>query len=104
MRDDRDSIADLLHELDKTKEVIDILERASQELRLIIDSDEAVRQNPLRRRQLLSIGEHLAIARVKKTSLTLMIERLQARVIMGRSLPRNEGAHRKLLALAGHGR
>lgn len=70
------SLDDLRHDLDQTTGVIDILERASQELATIIDWDEAVRRNPLRQRQLHSIGEQLALARGKRTSLALMIQNM----------------------------
>jgi len=83
MRGGRGSLEDLRHDLDETRGVIDILERASQELTAIIDWDEAVRRNPLRQRQLHSISEQLAIARGKRTSLAQMIERVQARANLG---------------------
>ena len=70
------SLKELRHDLDQTRGVIDILERASQELTTIIDWDQAIRRNPLRQRQLHSISEHLAIARGKRTSLARMIENL----------------------------
>jgi hypothetical protein len=47
---------DLRRDLDETNGVINILERASRELTTIIGCDEAVRKNPLRHRQLSSIG------------------------------------------------
>ena len=70
---------DLRHDLDETNVVINILERASQELTRIIGWDEAVRKNPLRQRQLSSIGEQLAIARARQSSIASMIEHLDAR-------------------------
>jgi hypothetical protein len=73
------SLEELRHDLDETTGVIDILERASQELSTIIDWDEAVRRNPLRQRQLHSIGEQLALARDKRTSLTRMIAKMDHR-------------------------
>ncbi len=73
------SLKDLRHDLDETQGVINILERASQELSTIIDWDEALRKNPLRRRQLVSIGEQLAVARGRQTSIARLIERLEAR-------------------------
>ncbi len=73
------SLEELRHDLDQTKGVIDILERASQELATIIDWDEAVRRNPLRQRQLHSIRAQLALARSKRTSLSHIIEEVQAR-------------------------
>ena len=73
------TLKDLHHDLDETQGVINILERASQELSTIIDWDEALRKNPLRRRQLVSIGEQLAIARGRQTSIARMIERLETR-------------------------
>ena len=76
------SLKELRHDLDQTRGVIDILERASQELTTIMDWDEAVRRNPLRQRQLHSISEQLAIARAKRTSLAQMIEGL-ARANLG---------------------
>jgi hypothetical protein len=79
MRKGRLSLEDLRHDLDETRGVIDILERASQELSTIIDFDEAVRRNPLRRRQLHSIGEQLALARGKRTSLARKIEEMNGR-------------------------
>jgi PIN domain nuclease of toxin-antitoxin system len=79
MQGARLSLEDLRHDLDETKGVIDILERASQELATIIDWDEAVRRNPLRQRQLHSIGEQLALARGKRTSLARMIEKIEGR-------------------------
>ena len=72
------SLKELRHDLDQTRGVIDILERASQELTTIIDWDQAIRRNPLRQRQLHSISEQLAIARGKQTSLARMIEKLDA--------------------------
>jgi hypothetical protein len=79
MRRGRVSLEDLRHDLDETRGVIDILERASRELSMIIDWDEAVRRNPLRERQLHSIGEQLALARGKRTSLARMIEEMAGR-------------------------
>jgi hypothetical protein len=79
MRGGRVSLDDLRHDLDETRGVIDILERASQELTTILDWDEAVRRNPLRQRQLYSIGEQLTLARGKRTSLTRMIEKIERR-------------------------
>ena len=73
------TLKDLHHDLDETQGVISILERASQELSTIIDWDETLRKNPLRRRQLVSIGEQLAIARGRQTSIARLIERLEAR-------------------------
>ncbi len=73
------SLEELRHDLDETRGVIDILERASQELSTIIDWDESVRRNPLRHRQLHSIGEQLTIARGKRTSLAQMIETIESR-------------------------
>ena len=70
---------DLRHHLDETNGVINILERASQELTTIIGWDEAVRKNPLRQRQLSSIGEQLAIARGRQSSIASMIEHLDVR-------------------------
>jgi hypothetical protein len=72
-------LEELRHDLDETTGVIDILERASQELSTIIDWDEAVRRNPLRQRQLHSIGEQLALARDKRTSLARMIAKMDNR-------------------------
>ena len=79
MRGGRLSLEKLHHDLDETRGVIDILERASQELTTIIDWDEAVRRNPLRHRQLHSISEQLALARGKRTSLARMIEKIEGR-------------------------
>jgi hypothetical protein len=79
MRRGRVSLEDLRHDLDETRGVIDILERASRELSMIIDWDEAVRRNPLRQRQLHSIGEQLALARDKRTSLARMIAKMDNR-------------------------
>ncbi len=79
MRGDRFSLEELRHDLDETRGVIDILERASRELSTIIDWDEAVRRNPLRQRQLHSIGEQLALARGKRTSLAQMIDKMEGR-------------------------
>jgi hypothetical protein len=73
------SLKDLRHDLDQTRGVVDILERASQELTTIIDWDQAIRRNPLRQRQLHSISQQLAIARGKRASLARMIEELDAR-------------------------
>ena len=69
---------DLRHYLDETNAVINILEQASRELTTIIGWDEAVRKNPLRQRQLSSIGEQLAIARGRQSSIASMIEQLEA--------------------------
>jgi hypothetical protein len=73
------SLEDLHHDLDETQGIINILERASRELSTIIDWDEGLRENPSRYRQLASIGEQLAIARGKQTSVARMIERLESR-------------------------
>ena len=73
------SLEDLHHDLDETQGIVNILERASRELSTIIDWDEGLHKNPLRHRQLASIGEQLAIARGKQTSVARMIERLESR-------------------------
>ncbi len=73
------SLKELRQDLRETESVINILERASQELTTIINWDDSVRSNPLRGRQLTCIGEQLAIARGKKTSLAREIERIQMR-------------------------
>ena len=73
------SSEDLHHDLDETQGIINILERASRELSTIIDWDEGLRKNPLRHRQLASIGQQIAIARGKQTSVARMIERLESR-------------------------
>ena len=70
---------DLRHYLDETNGVINILERASRELTTIMRWDEAVRKNPLRQRQLSLIGEQLAIARGRQSSIASMIAELEAR-------------------------
>jgi hypothetical protein len=79
MGDSGRSAEDLRHYLDETNGVINILERASRELTTFIGSGEAVRKNPLRQRQLSSIGEQLAIARGRRSSIASMIERLETR-------------------------
>ena len=79
------SLKELRHDLDQTRGVIDILERASQELTTTIDRDQANRRNPLRQRQLYSISEHLAIARGKRASLARIIENL-TQIDDGRSI------------------
>jgi hypothetical protein len=71
------SLVELRQSLREAETVISILERASQELTTIIKWDESVRSNPLRGRQLTSIGEQLAIERGRKTSLSRQIERLR---------------------------
>jgi hypothetical protein len=73
------SLEDLHQDLPETEGIVNILERASRELSTIIDWDEGLRKNPLRHRQLASIGEQLAIARGKQTSVARMIERLESR-------------------------
>ncbi len=73
------SLKELRQNLRETESIIDILERASQELTAIITWDDSVRSNPLRGRQLTSIGEQLAIARGRKTSLAREIEQIQTR-------------------------
>ncbi len=73
------SVEDLRHDLEETNGVINILERANQELTTIIGWDEAVRKNPLRQRQLSSIGEQLEIARGRQSSIARTIEQLVAR-------------------------
>ena len=72
------SLVALRQNLYETENVINILERASRELANIVDWDESVRSNPLRGRQLSSIGEQLVIARGRQTSLAREIDRLQA--------------------------
>ncbi len=79
------SLKELRHDLDQTRGVIDILERASKELTTIIDWDQTIRRNPLRQRQLHSISEQLAIARGKRTSLARMSENLM-QIDDGRSI------------------
>ena len=81
MRSGSLSLKELRHDLDETRGVIDILERASQELGTILDWDEAVRRNPLRQRQLRSIGEQLALARGKRSSLARLIEEREGRAL-----------------------
>jgi len=71
------SLVERRQSLCEAETVISILERASQELTTIIKWDESVRSNPLRGRQLTSIGEQLAIERGRKTSLSRQIERLR---------------------------
>ena len=71
------SLMELRQDLHETECVINILERASQELTTIINWDDSVRSDPSRGRQLTSIGEQLAIARGRQTSLARQIERLQ---------------------------
>ena len=73
------SVEDLRHDLEETNGVINILERANQELTTTIGWDEAVRKNPLRQRQLSSIGEQLEIARGRQSSIARTIEQLEAR-------------------------
>ncbi len=73
------SLEDLHHDLDEAQGVINILERASRELSTIIDWDEGLRKNPLRHRQLVSIGAQLGIARGKQTSIARTIEGLESR-------------------------
>jgi hypothetical protein len=79
MRGGKASLDDLRHDLDETRGVIVILERASQELTTILDWDEAVRRNPSRHRQLHSIDEQLTLARGKRTSLARKIEKMEGR-------------------------
>jgi hypothetical protein len=73
------SLKDLHHDLDETQGIINIVERASRELSTIIDWDEGLCKNPLRHRQLASVGEQIAIARGKQTSVAQMIEGLESR-------------------------
>ena len=73
------SLMELRQDLHETECVINILERASQELTTIINWDDSVRSDPSRGRQLTSIGEQLAIARGRQTSLARQIERLHSR-------------------------
>ncbi len=73
------SLVDLHHDLDETQGIVNILERASREPSAIIHWDEGLRKNPLRHRQLASIGEQLATARGKQTSVARMIESLESR-------------------------
>jgi hypothetical protein len=79
MRGGTQSLADLHQNLRETDGFIGILESASRELKIIIDWDESVRSDPQRGRQLTSIAEQLAIARVKRTVLARRIERLQTK-------------------------
>lgn len=74
------SLKELRQDMNETQSVIDILEIASRELVTIISYDDAVRSNPLRGNQLNSIGEQLALARHRRTSLARQIERLETRV------------------------
>jgi hypothetical protein len=77
MRGGTQSLADLSQDLRETEGFISILECASRELKIIIDWDDSVRPDPQRGRQLTSIAEQLAIARVKRTVLARRIERLK---------------------------
>jgi hypothetical protein len=79
MRGGTQSLAELRQNLHETEGFISILESASRELKIIIDWDDSVRPDPQRGRQLTSIGEQLAIARIKRTALARRIERLQTR-------------------------
>jgi hypothetical protein len=79
MRGGTQPLADLHQDLHETDGFIGILEKASRELKIIIDWDESVRPDPQRGRQLTSIAEQLAIARVKRTVLARRIERLQTK-------------------------
>src|SRR5271165_5402324 len=54
------SLEGLHHDLDETQGIVNILERARQELSILIDWDEGLRKNPLRHRQL---GLHRRAAR-----------------------------------------
>ena len=74
------SLEDLRQDLDETQNVIEILERASEELVTIINYDDFVRSNPLRGNQLSSIGEELDHARHHRMSLARQIERLKTRI------------------------
>jgi hypothetical protein len=79
MRGGTQSLAELRQNLHETEGFISILESASRELKIIIDWDDSVRPDPQRGRQLTSIGEQLAIARIKRTALARRIERLQTK-------------------------
>lgn len=73
----RHSLTELRQDLHETENVINILERASRELTAIINWDDSMRSNPLRGRQLTCIGDELAVARGRKSSLARTIERIE---------------------------
>jgi hypothetical protein len=104
MLSDQESTGDLLRELDRASEVIGILEQASQELRVIIDWDESIRQNSWRHKQLQSILQQLASERAKQKSLALRIEKLQALAVMGAGRAKFEGRRRESPQQASPGR
>ena len=79
MRDGTQCLAELRQNLNETEGFISVLESASRELTIIIDWDDSVRPIPERGRQLTSIAEQLAIARVKRAALARRIERLQTK-------------------------
>jgi hypothetical protein len=73
------SLEDLHHDLDETQGIVNILERASRELSTIIDWDEGLRKNPLRHRQLASIGEQVGCANDRKAGIAAV--RAKARLL-----------------------
>ena len=73
------SLNELNRDLEQATGVINILERARQELATILDWDEALRANPMRRTQFRSIGRQLEVARGRKTTIVQMIEQLEPR-------------------------
>ena len=79
MSDAKASLNDLRHDLEEAVGVVSILERASQELTTIIDWDESLRANPLRRTQLNSIDKQLEVARGRKTTIVRMIAQFESR-------------------------
>jgi hypothetical protein len=75
----RRSVEELRQNLHETQGVINILERARQELTMIIDWDSDLRGDPLRQRQLTSICEQLDLARGRQSSTSRLIDRMQSR-------------------------
>lgn len=73
------SLSELNRDLEQATGIINILERASRELATILDWDEALRANPLRKTQFRSIGRQLEVARGRKTTIVQKIAQFEAR-------------------------
>jgi hypothetical protein len=74
MRDLTRALGDLREDLAKTQAEITIMERTIRQLETVIDLVESVQKGPLRRRELNSISERLAVARARQSLLARLME------------------------------
>ena len=77
MRTSKPPLPQLRQDLTDIDRIIAILERAQRELSLVIDLDEGIRKNPLRRLQLDSITARLNSERRKRASIARTIQKIE---------------------------